>query len=322
MSDVLVLSHSRVKTWRRCPNQYRYKYVERLRPKKKSVQLERGSWVHELLMLYYDGEDWKGRHRELTKQFNNLFEEEREHLGDLPRECLRIMRSYIRYYSQDLLNYRVIDSEMNEEVTLPNGQKYVVVIDLIMEDLRTGLLWPWDHKTRKSFQDRRIMLMDPQLTLYFDALQVMGYEPLGGAVVNEISTKPPAIPEVLKSGALSKRKNIDTNVYTYMAEIRRHGLDPANYADILAIVAARQKDRFFRRTEIARDRPVLRAMRRESRHSSREIRLAAKYDSYPRTVDNSCQWMCDYRDICFAELHGGDISTMVKLNFNKKEPND
>jgi hypothetical protein len=95
------VSHSRVKTWRRCPNQYRYKYVMGLKPRERKTQLERGSWLHELLMVHYDGEDWRLRHRALKKQFMNLFEEEREQLGDLPTECFRIMKSYERTYKFD-----------------------------------------------------------------------------------------------------------------------------------------------------------------------------------------------------------------------------
>jgi hypothetical protein len=34
-----------MKTFRRCPKQYEFKYVYGLRPKLKKLQLEKGSWV-------------------------------------------------------------------------------------------------------------------------------------------------------------------------------------------------------------------------------------------------------------------------------------
>src|SRR5947209_8165563 len=95
------VSNSKLNTFRRCPNKYRYKYVLKLTPKKRSVQLERGTWMHDLLMTHADGEDWRERHIELTKEFENLWEEEREDLGDMPNDCGRLMRAYLRTYKDD-----------------------------------------------------------------------------------------------------------------------------------------------------------------------------------------------------------------------------
>lgn len=310
------ISNSRIKVYRRCPNQYRYKYRMGLRSKRKGLQLERGSWMHELLMVHYDGEDWRDRHRLLTKRFNNLFEEEREHLGDLPRECSRIMRSYVRTYERTDKRFVVVDSELDEIVRLKNGLDLHMIIDLVVWDKKYKGMWIWDHKTRGSFLDQDNIILDPQGTLYYDGLSEMGgYEPILGFIVNEIRTKAPAIPQVLKSGQLSKRKNIDTDVWTYMSAIRRHGLNPADYADILRLIAARQKGRFFNRVAIPKDPPVVRTLRREALQTARAIRLADEQGSYPRTYDWSCARYCDYRDLCIAELMGGDISSMIKMNF-------
>jgi hypothetical protein len=315
MSPDIRVSNSKIKTWRRCPNKYRYKYVMKLRPKKKGVALERGSWIHELLMVHYDGEDWKERHQLLTKKFNNLFEEEREMLGDLPRECSRIMRSYLRYYQEEDKRYEVIDSEVDEIITLPNGLRINIIIDLIVWDHQMEGIWLWDHKTRKSFEDSDNMMLDPQLTHYYHGAEILGYTPLLGAVTNEIRTKAPTVPKLLARGGLSKAKNIDTDVWTYMSAIRRHDLDPADYGDVLRSIATRQKDKFFRRTPMPKDPPMIKTMTRELVQSTNEILHATRKNAFPRTFDNSCKWGCEYRDICIAELHGGDISSMVKMNF-------
>lgn len=287
-----------------------------LRTKKKGVQLERGSWLHELLMVHYDGEDWRERHSILTKRFNNFFEEEREQLGDLPRDCRRLMLGYLRTYEKTDRRYVTIDTEIDEIVRLPNGLYLHMIIDRIVWDKVLKGMWIWDYKSRKNFEDADNIILDPQGTLYYDGLTVLGgYEPILGFVMDEIRTKPPAIPDVLQSGQLSKRKNIDTDVWTYMSAIRRHGLDPTDYTDILRLIASRQKDRFFRRTALPKDPPVVRTLRREALQSARAIRRATERGEFPRTFDKSCSWMCDYRDLCIAELMGGDISSMIKLNF-------
>src|SRR5690242_9726413 len=89
-----VTTQSMMKTFRRCPREVLYKYVERLQPKVVSKPLTRGKWVHALLEAHYKGMDWKEEHRRWCSRFNKLFDEEKDHLGDLPNEIKRLMDSY------------------------------------------------------------------------------------------------------------------------------------------------------------------------------------------------------------------------------------
>lgn len=278
--------------------------------------------MHELLQAFYEGEDWKSKHLELTARFNSLWEEEREELGDLPKECLAIMRSYLRHYKADSERYRVIDCEMDEIITLPNGLRLQIIIDLIVEDIIDGGLWIWDHKFRERLAEVDDMLLDPQLTLYFWGVERLGYTPLRGAMYNEVRTKPPAVPQLLKSGGLTKRMNIDTDVFTYMREIRRHELDADDYSDILQVIAHKQKDKFFRRTKLPKDPPVLKTMMTELVDTAREIQGAERTATFPRTFDSSCKWGCEYKNLCLAQLHGADISSMIKMDYEVSKRGD
>lgn len=316
------ISNSRLKTYRRCPRQFKYKYVMKLKPKRRSVQLERGTWMHELLMVHADGESWGERHLKLTKEFNKLWVEEREELGDLPSECARIMRSYLRNYRGDEQRYRVIDTELDEVVTLPNGVRLQIIVDKVVEDLVDGGLWAVDYKTRAKFADATSMMIDPQLTLYFMGLEILGYSPMRGAMYDEIRTKAPAIPKLLKSGQLSREKRIDTDVYTYMSEIKRRGLNPAYYSDILQHIARNQKDRFFRRTPLPKDPPLVRNVVKEAMETTQEILNAEAKNRFPRTFDGSCSWQCDYKDLCIVELYGGNPLPIIKSSFTRRLPRD
>lgn len=314
------VSNSKLKKFLRCRNAYRYKYVEGWTPKVRGVALERGSWVHDLLQHYYDGEDWKARHKELTRRFYSLFEEQQEDLGDLPTECLQLMKRYLRHYKGDLDRFIVVDSELDEIIELPDGTELQIIIDLVVEDRITRKLWFWDHKTRKKFQDSDQSMLDPQLTLYYYGGLKMGYTPLGGICINELNTAPPAIPEVLKSGQLSKRQNIRTDVYTYMKAIKDHGLNPEDYSDILARIAVVHKETFFRRMWMPKDPPMVKAMIREAMQTTRDIEQAEKTGRFQRTyIPSDCKWSCEYRDICITELHGGDITDLVKAGFETRK---
>lgn len=309
------LSNSKMKTYQRCPNRYRYKYILKLRPKAKALPLEKGSWMHALLQAHYEGKKWTKVHKRLTKNFINLLDEIREELGDLPGECKRLMLSYVRQYPNDFDRYRVIDVEMDEIVTLPNGLKLQVIIDVIVEDILEGGLWVMDHKFRGKLAEPIDMVLDPQLTLYYWALEFMGYKDLRGALYNEVRTATPKTPDILKSGELSQRKNIDTDVFTYMNAIKQHELDPADYSEILTHIATNEEVRWFRRTPIPKDPPVLKTVMRELVETAQEIQTAERTDKYRRTTDKSCNWGCEFRNVCVAELHGADISSIVKADF-------
>lgn len=320
MTEALRLSNSKVKTFRRCEKKYEFKYVMGLKPKARAVQLERGSWVHDLLMHHYDGKDWRERHAELTREFTATFEEEREGHEDLPKECSRIMRSYLHRYRETDSGLHVVDSEVDEVVTLPNGIEFNFIIDLIVEEPDGGQ-WLWDHKTVKSFMDADFMLLDAQLTRYYWSAEQMGYKPRG-VIFNEIRTKPPSVPALTQKGALSRAK-IDTDYLTYASAIKRYGLKPNDYREQL--LRLRRLDRsesnhpFFRRTRMPRDKPVTQQMMAELVMTAREIRAAEKRAQFPRTPDKACTWDCEFRDPCIIQLQGGDIRDVIKMRFTKKK---
>jgi hypothetical protein len=311
------ISNSKARTWRRCPKKYEYKYVHRLRAKQKSIPLERGSWMHELLQAHYEGKDWRKIHKQKTKQFNRLFEEEREMLGDMPGDCARIMRSYLRQYGEEDSHFRVIDVELDEYVTLPNGLRVQVIIDLIYEDYMG--LWLMDHKFRGRFEAGENMRLDPQLTVYYWALEILGY-PCVGTVYNEVLTKPPTVPKLTATGTrLEKRKNIATNQWTYAEAVKAHGFELSDYSDILRTIGTTQKGRFFRRTYMPRDPAVVRNAVRDLNSTAQEIISAEAKGRFPRTFDKSCKFGCEFMDLCLTQYHGGDGESIIKSYFTRKE---
>lgn len=320
-------SNSRMGTWRRCQKKFDFKYIMGLEAKEKKRQLEMGSWMHLLLEEHYNGNDWRDAHKRMTKEFYNIFEELREELGDLPTDCARLMRSYLRYWKEDDAQFRVIDTELDEVVTLPNGLEFRMIIDMVVEDLRTGFLWPYDHKNRKSFADRTAMLIDPQLTNYYSGLEILGYKPLGGVVYNELRTKAPTVPAILtgkgpKQGTLSVAK-IDTDVYTYYRAIKDNGLQVSDYAGILRQLAKAEDERFFRRVKLPKDKTMKRIMMAEAVETSRQIRDHRDAGlPYVRTQNNQCTWDCDFSSLCVAQLHGGDLKSMIRHGFRNRKETD
>lgn len=315
------ISNSKAKTYRRCPKRYRYKYVDKLEPRKKKIHLERGTWLHALLMHHYDGQDWELHHRRLSTLFyEETFQEQIDEFGDLPNDVKRLMKAYVNRYRAEDRHWTVVDSEVDEYITLPNGLKFNFIIDLIVEE--AGYLWLVDHRGIKSFMRSDVMRRDPQLSRYFYGAKKLGYSPLGGVIFNQIRTKPPAVPLVLQSGRLSQRMNIDTDIHTYYRAIRQLRQDPASYSQILQHLA-RQQDKFFERSRLPKDRALMRNTMRDLIETAQEIQIAEQVQRFPRTIDKSCEWECDFRDVCMVEYLGGDPSSVVRMNFRqRRRPED
>lgn len=317
MTEDFVISNSQAKTWRRCPNQWRYKYGMKLIPKAKKVQLERGGWIHDCLMHHYDGEDWRIPHQEYVDEYNKQFEETREEWGPLPEEVERIMKSYLRHYRDEDANHHTIDSEMDEIITLPNGLKFRFIIDRIYEDQQGGL-WLQDHKTLKNFYGDDFMVLDAQLTRYFWCAIKMGYTPLRGIEFNMIRTKPPTLPKLTtKTGMLERRMNIDCDYWNYLAEIKKHGFDIKPYMKVLRHLRV-QEDKFFKRTQLPQDPHMMKTMMKELVETAQDIESGKRRKAFPRTPLKSCQWDCDYKSICVGELQGADIKSIIKHGYVKK----
>src|SRR3546814_9646866 len=88
----------------------------------------------------------------MSHKFSNLFDEEKEELGDLPREMQSLMESYLWHYRNDE-SWTVHEVEKTIEVPLPflSGVTLKLRLDMLVED-EYGL-WVVDHKTHKRSEE-------------------------------------------------------------------------------------------------------------------------------------------------------------------------
>jgi RecB family exonuclease len=319
----LTLSNAKANTFRRCEKKYEFRYIMGLRPKARALALERGNWLHQLLMVHADGHDWRERHALLRAQnWDNLFDEEREELGgNLPEEVERLFKGYLAHYKREDANWRTVDTEVDELVDMPNGMRMNVIIDRIVEDRVDGGLWLWDYKTVGQFTDPEFWLIDTQLALYFWAAKELGYRNLRGAIIDELITKPPTKPKQLKTGGLERRKNIKCDAYTYFACIKQLGLDPKDYRDFLQVLQARH-DQWWRRTRMPRDSDMVNQVVKEMLVTGKKIRFAEKVGVYERTAVKQCKFDCPYLEPCMAQLQGADIEAILQIRYEKSKKPD
>lgn len=343
-----ITTHSMLKCFARCPKQAQYKYLERLKPRFANASdkpLRRGTWFHKLLEEHYAGRDWKVAHAKLSAQFGELFDEERDALGDLPRECAVMMRSYLWHYGANkddrYHGWDVHDTEVTLECPWPDGEGiYRCRVDALVQD-EYGL-WLVDHKTHKSLPDLTFRLLDYQSALYIWAAWENGIK-VRGFIWNYIRTKAPTVPSLAYAGTARERLStatIDTDWPTYYLGVKALGRldDPVAKAKLKELKSQRwqhgttQTSPFFRRDVLEKSddmvaRVVGSAMRTRDRmhgydwgartsHGDNTIR-----ETVERCVDKSCGW-CRYNPLCSTELFGGNSDNVRRQLFRVGNPLD
>lgn len=321
------LSNSKAKTWASCQMKYKYKYVDKLRPRKTAVPLRKGSWVHKVLEDYDSGKDWVATIKNLRDtEYNKLFEEEKVELGDLPKEVYRMMRAYFQTYKQIDELHEVIAVEQDFMIRIP-GTKIVVTgkIDKITRHKPSGKIWIWEHKTMKSTPpSENFRMTDTQTALYTWVGEMLApylnykREDIGGIIFDYIKTKPPTIPDKLKDGSTSRRK-IDCDWYTYAATVRAHGNDHRDYLDMKEKLSGNV---FFVRHQMAKSRTMIRNILQNMVNTGTQIQTLS-----PLHVVANLNWTCDrpkceYRELCMGDLMGHDTSSMIKILYEVKEEDD
>jgi hypothetical protein len=353
---VAAYNQSRVKMFRRCQKQYSFRYDTagllgmdpdlEMVPVLKKKGLTKGSWMHSLMEAYHrqwaydsgfsaeqiwpDGEPitWGDVQDELTHDFEQLFEEEREEYGDLPGETRRMWLGYLRKYKDDFERYRVAELEdgspaiefIVEQPLTRWGLSYPFKgqIDILLEDLEYGGLWIRDAKWVKSVPAADERMMSPQALLYVWALRRDGLD-IRGFIYDYGRTKAPTLPRVLKAGTLSLAKKMDTTYETYLQAVKDlHGDKWKLYVKHVYLEKLRElKARevlWFDRQRIPVEPDRVKRGLAEFIQSCRDIeRRHTK--NIPRSYFYNCRFGCEYHDPCVAQFQGLDIAPLIKANY-------
>lgn len=191
-------------------------------------------------------------------------------------------------------------------------------LDMVVED-EDGRIWVLDHKTSKDRLDPEILTLDDQMTMYLWAAQQILKQPIEGCYYNVLRKKLPVVPEVLKSGkGLSKAKTIDTTYDVYLQAILDNGFDPADYDEILDILA-NKKTGFFEREKVHRNQHEIAMAGRMLLLEAIDM-LNDPY-IYPNPC-RDCKWKCDYLTLCLATNRNDDVEYLKQTLYRKREYED
>lgn len=324
--DGIPITNSLIKTMLQCPRQAMYKHIDLLGPRlEKRQPLKRGSWFHELLEAYYKGESVNERHKQLTHEYSKLMDEEKEALGDLPKEMAILFKAYMWHYHKDD-SWTIHEVEFKLEAELPNGMQFQGKSDMLIED-EFGL-WVVDHKTHKVLPSIDFRLRDSQKTLYIWACRQNDI-PVRGFIWNYIVPKSPAPIKFTKAGQPYKRQGM-TDYPTALKSIKAAGKDPDEYAYILDPLLRMRYDPhsdipqaspMFRRDVLEIDEGMIERSLKGYCHTAERFRdyNFEDRDAVERNPSRGCDW-CSYRSLCNAELMGTNVDNVRRQEFKKVDP--
>lgn len=335
---MLTVSLSAVQAFQRCEQRYHYQYVERLRQRVRDVAPQRGIILHEYLSAYYGyigagpemahtnalhdiTESWAGRVNQAAQAAFLLGDERTAaQYQELMGACERIATRYHNARGRDdAERYEVVINE--ERIRTPINANIISesVIDLVLRERAwPGRMLLSEHKSTGNVPPSSVRTRDLQTLLYAEVLERERGIRVDGVLWNYLATKEPTVPEPLKSGGLTRRKDIDTTWEVYAQACLDAGYDPAGYADMRERLDGRELTRFFPRYEavIVADRGVLlrdyeaRAVQMDNARSAWERGYAVPI----RTLSHDCDY-CPFFRLCEAELTGGDTDDLKRMYF-------
>lgn len=314
------VSQSQIKIARRCMRKHWYKHVMHLARKVRAAPLLRGSILHEMIQARIEKKDPYKITKEYEKKYRSMFRAEREEYGETFIEDIeRVFSGYERAYASEPLKYLYIEQKGEVDLPYHKDLRLKYIVDGIAED-KHGRRWLVDRKSHKTIPEEKDRMSDIQLVLYYWAWNLEHpKEQVDGVIWDYLRTKPPAIPEQLKDGGLTQRKNIDTDYYTYSAEIRRLQLDPRLYKDILARLQPRGSMDFFQRVPLpSPSKELVKSIVDDAAETAAYIEKHGEKVK-TRNLTRDCSW-CEFFQLCHAELRGLDAEFVRKTQYEERDP--
>lgn len=242
--------------------------------------------------------------------------EERQLRTDQMMMVLRLIQTYYGRFGlkNPIKPFEHIASELTFRVPLVKDYDIWLIgtIDEVVLDT-DGNPVPLECKTYSRRPDKKNWRFNHQLYGYACALSILTGHPVNYGLYDGIRKKDPTIPQILKSGDVS-RKWIDTtyDIYRAQVELVHDGTVPNQYLDILNRLKARDRspeNAFTTRFRV----PISRRAMSRWWTDARSVAMEAAHS--PTLIPNF-EWqgcpMCRVKDLCHA-IQGGDEDTQKRI---------
>lgn len=341
-----MVSVSQLQTFMSCPKKWAYNYVENLTPRVERPYLSIGKLCHkgmETAMQYkweysIDGENTFDFNEERMLEIA-LFAMRKEWNGYMDSNCFlqeelpaqeHILTDAIQVFEQAFREfgfekYEVVTLykdgkaipalELHFKIPCPGSKGLHGYIDAILRDKETGQIWCTDYKFRKALSPDEDEAFNIQNAVYTRACAKMGV-PITGTMTWQHINTPAADPTQLKNGTFSRAK-IKTTWGHYAAVVAASGGNPDEYQEEMKPKLADIE--WFRPTHEYRNSVTVdRIWEQSIVPASWAIKRAYNNPRNPRFIYPWNCKMCQYGNLCQAELRGHDADFLRNTEYTKR----
>jgi hypothetical protein len=337
-----MVSVSQLQSFMSCPKKWEYGYIENLTPRVERPYLGIGKLCHkgmETAMRYkweHEREQGYCREHALNQAIIAMGDDWVKYMNDntfleeeLPDQK-QILVDAVSVFTQAFWEF---DTDKYEVVTLhkdgkpiPALELHFVVpcagskglhgyIDAILIDKETECAWCVDYKFRKSLSPDEEEATNIQNAVYTHACYKMGVNIVGTMTWQHLNT-PAADPAVLKNGTISRAK-IKTTWRHYEEFCKGHGVDPTPYEDEMKEKLADIE--WYRATyEFRNPETVKRMWNQIVVPASYAVKSAYRGNNRRHLYPWNCK-MCQFKDLCQAELRDHDADFLRSTQYTKRE---
>lgn len=315
----MIITQSKAKIWRKCTQMYHYKYVERLRRRKRKRPFVFGDIVHRMVEADANGENPFHVLKQIDLEEGKMFREEKEMYGDIIEDIRVIMQTYFEFWPERNLRFIRRDGRSAEHKFSLEIEKGLTVegkIDGLAES-PNKFRWLVERKTFSRMPKDEHRWRNLQGAVYIRMVDMLGWlkkRALDGVCWDYIWSKPPTIPNLLKNEIELSAAKVDTLPIVVREEIERLELDPRLPKNRAAMEMAQLSAKeYFHRIFTPVNHKTIDILFQEFIDTGREI---AEHHGHKASmnIDFHCD-NCEFEGLCRARLQGNDVDFIKEREF-------
>ena len=312
------ISYSRFSLYLRCPYAHYLRYIEGLQSIRPARPLYFGSDFHKLLEVRKNPKQVKAEWRRMKEDFYRMPSSWQSDLGyEYPEDLKTIFQDYQAMWKGTPLPE---ETEHAFELTIGNANGEDVIFVGVIDELyreEDGSIAVGEHKTFSRPPDMNTLVMNTQKSLYCKAAEILWGKLPEKIRWDYIKSTPAKSPIWLeKSGKFSVAANREITPRSWLRACKEKGItDP----EVLATAEKYRgnENNFFFRVEQDVYPEMVEDVFDGFKYTCRDI-VRQGHTNKTKNLTRDCAW-CEYRDICLAELSGGDREYVIEQKFERKE---
>lgn len=312
------ISYSRFSLYLRCPYAHYLRYIEGLASIRPARPLYFGSDFHKLLEVRSDKSQVKKEWIRMRDEYYRMPASWQGDLGEnYPEDLKVIFQDYMAMWKDTPLP---TETEHPFEIKLGDVKGEPVIFVGVIDELyryQTGIDIG-EHKTFSRPPDMNTLVMNTQKSLYCKAAEILWGElpkKVRWDYIKSIPAKSPIWLE--KSGRFSMATSKDITPRSWLRACKEKGITDPTILEQGKQQYAGNENNFFFRVEQDVYPEMVADVFDGFEYTCRDI-VRRAHKNKTKNITRDCAW-CEFRDVCMAELSGGDREYAVSQKFERRE---